>query len=102
MAISTFQRHAVKTALKKLLLGSYYDITTVKNICKVLNITPKAEVMSSLKLFHCIHYDEMEPEVREALTLQTLSLLDGTSIDVEFVENMIDNKLGALTLEQLD
>lgn len=58
---------AAEAALKKMVHGDYFDICTIDKIVKLLNIKPDREAYQILSTLHCIHYNQMRPELLQAL-----------------------------------
>lgn len=55
------------TALNSMMAGTYFDICTIDNIAKMLEIHAKGEAYNTLRPLHCIHWSAMPQEVREAV-----------------------------------
>ena len=49
----------VKTALKKMMTGGYFDICTIDNILKLSGGIPRESEYQLLRTLHCVYFKEM-------------------------------------------
>lgn len=61
--------HAINKMLK---VDRYFDITTIQQCSKVCSIVVSAERMEVYRTMHCVHWNEMLPEFRQALIAMVL------------------------------
>lgn len=55
------------TALNHTLKSSYFDVCALDKAAKLLDVNPKGEAYDTLHAIHCVHYDKMPPQLREAI-----------------------------------
>ena len=58
---------AVKTALNQMLKKGHFDICTVRDVAKIMNVNPDGKAYDMLHALHCIDYGRMPQELREAI-----------------------------------
>ena len=55
---------AVLTALNRMMLGKYFDLTVIDSAMKVLQTVPDGGAYAILRTLHCIHWEHLPPELR--------------------------------------
>ena len=55
------------TALNNMLAKGFFDICTVNNVAKMLEVDPLGEAHTILQTLHCIHFNTMPAELRNAI-----------------------------------
>lgn len=65
--LAQFKNMAVALALKKMFEDSHFSICTVDQLCKVTGTRIDADVYNSLHLLHCVHWNQMPREMRQAV-----------------------------------
>lgn len=83
---------AATAALQKLLTQRYFDICTIDNIIKMLGIVPDREAYSILHTLHCVHYDQMQPELLEQLSVLIMRVLDSPRMDTSRINIVNDGR----------
>lgn len=68
-ALPETRRLVVTAALDSLFTKDWFDICTVDKISEVLRISKHSEAYRLLSTLHCVHYNKMNPELREMLPL---------------------------------
>lgn len=63
----TIKQQVALTALNSMMAGAYFDICTIDNIAKMLEIHAKGEAYNTLRPLHCIHWSAMPAAVRDAV-----------------------------------
>lgn len=90
----------VRAAVKKLFKASgYFCISDFDRICEVLNVIPLEGVRDRLSLVHCLHYRDMEPDLREEigrLCFETFNT-PGFALDIEGAVQIGGGKVAAIT-----
>lgn len=61
------KRMVVLTATKKLFTERYFSISKLREIAKILGAPEKGKPWQLLQPLHCVDYDDMQPELREAI-----------------------------------
>jgi hypothetical protein len=70
-----FRLMAVQAALNKMVTQGYFDITTIDNIAKLMDLVPDRKQYTELRLLHCVHYDQMPAEMIEMLPEKIMAIL---------------------------
>lgn len=65
--MSDLKQLAAMTALNDMLAGAHFSICAIDNVAKLLDVNPKGEAYDTLHALHCINYDRMPPQLREAI-----------------------------------
>lgn len=55
------------TSLNSMMSKGYFDICTIDTVGKLMEVNPKGEAYTMLHPLHCVHFDKMPPDVREAI-----------------------------------
>lgn len=55
------------TALNAMMQKGWMDITAIDTIGTMLGINPKCEAYNILRPLHCVHFDKMPPQLRDAI-----------------------------------
>jgi hypothetical protein len=58
---------AAITALNEMMAGSHFNVCTIDRIGKMLDINPKGEAYEVLHTLHCINWEKMPKQLREAV-----------------------------------
>ena len=58
---------SVLTALNKMMSGGHFDICTVDMAAKALGTIPDGAAYKILRPLHCVHWQDMPPELRAAV-----------------------------------
>jgi hypothetical protein len=65
--MSDLKQTIAMTALNNMLKKGHFDICTIQSVAELLNVHPKVEEYRMLHALHCIDYNNMPTEIREAL-----------------------------------
>jgi hypothetical protein len=57
----------VLTALNRMLLDTYFSISTVDTAIKLMGSCPDGRAYDILRSMHCVHWKDMPKELREAI-----------------------------------
>jgi hypothetical protein len=76
---------AAETALKKLVQGSHFSICTLDAIIKMMDVKPDREAYSILQTLHCVDYNQMRPELLQALPDLIVTVLGSPSFEASRV-----------------
>jgi hypothetical protein len=82
--MNAIQLLAAQTALKHMLAGSHFSICTIDQILKVTGGVPNADDYETLRLLHCIHYQDMPPELLRELPAVVKRVLGSEAIVIAF------------------
>jgi hypothetical protein len=58
---------AAQAALTKMVASSHFSICTIDTICKMLGVKPDREAYEILHTLHCVDYNQMPPQLLQAL-----------------------------------
>lgn len=58
---------AALAALNDELASPSFSICTLDKVAKMLGVNPKCESYDILHTIHCVHYDKLAPELRDAI-----------------------------------
>lgn len=72
---------AAEAALRKMVSGNYFDICTIDNIIKMLELIPDRTVYSVLKSQHCVHYNQMPDRLLKQLPELIAAVLASPAFD---------------------
>jgi len=61
------KRLVLEVALNHLFTEKYFSVCTLDKILDVAEVSRKSAAYKLLSALHCVHYDQMTREVREAL-----------------------------------
>ena len=65
--MSDLKQQIALTSLNNMMDKGYFDICTVDSVAELLGVNAKGDAYSMLRPLHCVHWDKMPPEVREAV-----------------------------------
>ena len=65
--MSDLKQLAAITALNEMMAGSHFNVCTIDRIATMLSVNAKGEAYEVLHTLHCIHWDKMPGELREAV-----------------------------------
>lgn len=55
------------TALNNMMSKSWFDICTIDSVAKLMRINPAGEAYDTLRPLHCVNWDKMPQELRDAV-----------------------------------
>ncbi len=55
------------TALNSMMSGRFFDICTIDSVGKMMGVRPEGEAYNILRPLHCIHWEKMPDELRDAV-----------------------------------
>jgi len=58
---------AAQAALRKMVEGNSFSICTIDTIAEMLDVKPDRDTYQVLRTLHCVHYNQMPPELLEKL-----------------------------------
>ncbi|MET3371968.1 hypothetical protein ABIC89_001009 [Variovorax boronicumulans] len=61
------KRLSAETALNNMMSGSHFSICAVRDAAKLLGVNPKGDAYDILHPLHCIDWDKMPAELRDAV-----------------------------------
>lgn len=67
---------AAVTALNKMMDQGWFSICTIDNVAKLLGRNPKGQAYDILNALHCVHFDKMPKELRDAIPALIEQCLD--------------------------
>lgn len=84
---------AAQAALTKMLSDSYFRVCTIEKIVEMNGLKPDREAMAILQTLHCVHYNQMPPELLNALPELIARVLHSPSFDASRL-NIIETGTG--------
>ncbi len=77
---------AAKAAVKKMMRDGYVSICTIDKILEMSGGIPDSKDYNILRALHCVHFSDMEPELRRGLPVLISRVLESKPIhlDIEF------------------
>jgi hypothetical protein len=80
--VNNIQRLAAEAALTKMAEQGYFDICTIDKIRSAAGVgRGEGEAYKTLSMLHCIHYDKMPGELRDALPSLVAEVLQEPAIE---------------------
>jgi hypothetical protein len=58
---------AATTALNSMLVGKHFSICAIDSVAKMLNVNPASDAYNVLHTVHCIDFEKMPAELRQAI-----------------------------------
>lgn len=100
--LNEFQKKSIELSLDKLFRSdSYFSISTIDKLIKILDVTVDSDIYSNLSLLHCMDYSQMGKDFKAEVIRKTLRLLDLDWIDLDFKEINIEDKVPEKTTKSL-
>lgn len=65
--MNDLKQMAALTALNNMFQKGWFDICTVKDVAKMLNVNPECEALKVLAPLHCVHFDVMPTQLRDSI-----------------------------------
>lgn len=85
-----FHRKAAVTALKNMFEEkNYFDICTVDKILKLTGCIPDKKDHQALSALHCVHWNEMDADLRNMVMLKTMQMFETPGFDTELLDGAI-------------
>ena len=81
---------AAEAALKKIVQSNYFDICTIDKITKMMDIKPDRDVYQILSTLHCVHYNQMRPELLQVLPDLIATVLRSPSFEASRINIVAD------------
>lgn len=75
------QMLAAEAALRKMIEDSHFSICTLDKIVRMMGVKPDADAYNILSSLHCVHYNQMQPRLLEALPDLIHKVLSSPSMD---------------------
>lgn len=73
------RRMVVTAALDKVLTQKYFDVCTIDTILKIMGTRKNCAAYDLLHALHCMHYDQMQPALRDSIPQLINECLRGPS-----------------------
>ncbi|MBL4833605.1 MAG: hypothetical protein JKY26_06475 [Pseudomonas sp.] len=83
---------AAQAALQKMLTDGYLCICTIDKITRMLSIVADREAYDVLRTLHCVHFDQMQPELLEQIPVLIMRVLDSPRMDTSRINLVSDGK----------
>ena len=58
---------AAMVALNSMMQGGHFNICTIDSVATLMQVNPKGEAYDTLRVLHCIGWDKIPAELREAI-----------------------------------
>lgn len=72
-----FHAMALEESVNKLFRKEWFDICTLDDIIKLSGVTPNHTVYQQLRAFHCKHYSDMSPKLKQLIEQKVVECLKG-------------------------
>lgn len=89
--MNAFQTAAAKTALKHMFEKDYYDICTVDKLIKMTGCHPDRKDYQALNALHCVHFNEMDSDLRQMVYLKTIQIFDTEGFDTDLIGGLFND-----------
>lgn len=97
--LDAFHLQAAEIALKNLFEKSYFSISELDKLLKLLNCIPDKQDYLALSMLHCVEYSAMSPGFRDQLMLKVANMLQSKGFDTEILNGRLVNAI-RITQEQ--
>jgi hypothetical protein len=85
--MSPMEEAVVRTALTRMFRpDGYFDICTLDNLVKLARVMVPERTRLALHALHCVHWRDMEPEVRQHVADTVLGLFALPTFNVTFAK----------------
>lgn len=74
----------IRAALAKMIRDGYMDICAINKILKITGGFPNQKDYDLLSALHCVHFSEMEPELRRGLPVIVERVINANGIEIHF------------------
>lgn len=81
---------AAEAALKKMVQGSHFSICTLDTIIKMMDVKPDRDAYSILHTLHCVDYNQMRPELLQALPELIATVLRSPTFEASRINIVVD------------
>lgn len=83
MTDDEFGKAAVMQSLHKMFrVGGHFNICDLEKQAKVLGVEVPKDERNRLGLFHCISWNEMEPDLKNEIFARTIEVLTGERVEL--------------------
>ncbi len=89
--MNDFHIAAAKTALRHMFEKEYYDICTVDKLIKMTGCHPDRNDYQALSALHCVHFSEMDKDLRQMVYLKTIQIFDNEGFSLELIEGLFND-----------
>lgn len=79
--MSQLKLMAAEAALKKMVQSSHFSICTIDTIAQMMDLKPDRDAYAILRTLHCVDYNQMSPELLQALPELIATVLQSPSFD---------------------
>lgn len=90
--MSDLQVMAAEAALKKMVDSSHFSICTLDKIIEMMGVKPDREAYRILSTLHCVDYNQMRPELLQALPDLIATVLRSPSLEASRINIVSDGK----------
>ncbi len=80
VTLEMFRGMAFAQGLRDLFNEKYFDICKFDKLVRIAGVTPDRKLSDALGILHCVHWDTMPAELREATKQQILILFTESQI----------------------
>jgi hypothetical protein len=88
--VSDLKVMAAEAALKKMVQSDYFDICTIDKITKMMDVKPDRDAYQILSTLHCVHYNQMRPELLQVLPDLIATVLRSPSFEASRINIVMD------------
>ncbi len=87
--MNEFHRQAAITALKSMFDGNHFNICKVDSCMKLSGCVADPKDYQALSALHCVHFDEMSPELRKMVLTKTMQIFDTPKFETEVISALL-------------
>jgi hypothetical protein len=81
--LNPIQIAAIKTSLRHMFNRGSFSICTIDNVLKLTGGIPKGDDYKTLSLLHCVNYQDMPPELLEALPNMVKNIVESQAFQID-------------------
>lgn len=81
---------AAEAALKKMVQSSHFNICTLDTIVTMMDVKPDRDAYNILRTLHCVDYNQMRPELLQALPDLIATVLRSPSFEASRINIVSD------------
>ena len=95
-----FNKAVFRAALKKFFAPEgMFSITDFDQLCRMVGVIPGGADRDRFRLLHCVHYRDMDRELREALAARILEILSAGPDPLYDLQRVLDGQEPAPKVE---
>lgn len=89
--MNEFHTAAAKAALKKMFEDTHFSICTIDKLLKLTGCIPDKKDYQALNALHCVHYSDMDKDLRQMVYLKSLQMFDNEGFDTDLIGGLFND-----------